>query len=170
MTVFSELPGWRIKPSLLLVILLRLSHLLELLHTSHRPLSLLTLATTILLGLILLWMQGAVVTILFLYFPISTYLSLQPFFPRYQRFVREGGSAEYSDFLEAILPSLVDVLGDPEDYRLRGRRSGAQRAAADKVKADALAKEVTQRSRLHKASSGPMGFQVPLFICFLCRS
>ena len=64
----------------------------------------------------------------------------------------------------------MDVLGDPEDYRLRGRRSGAQRAAADKVKADALAKEVTQRSRLNKASTGPMGFQVPLFIYFFCRS
>ena len=114
--------------------------------------------------------RNYLIPLFFLSLPISTYLSLQPFFPRYQRFVHEGGSAEYSDFLEAILPSLVDVLGDPEDYRLRGRRSGAQRAAADKVKADALAKEVTQRSRLHKASSGPMGFQVPLFIYFFCRS
>ena len=89
MTVFSELPGWRIKPSLLLVIPLRLSHLLELLHTSHRPLSLLTLATTILLGLILLWKQGAVVTISFLYFPISTYL--------------------YLSFLTAFLPQVPEV-------------------------------------------------------------
>ena len=75
----------------------------------------------------------------------------------------------------------MDVLGDPEDYRLRGRGSGADRAAADKVKADALAKEAkakevkeakeaTQRSRLNKAPSEPMGFQVPSFICFLYHS
>ena len=63
----------------------------------------------------------------------------------------------------------MEVLDDPEDYRLRGRRSGADRLAAAKVKAVKEAKEVTQRSRLNKASSGPMGFQVPLFICFLCR-
>ena len=71
---FCELPGWRIKPSLPLVTLLLLSHRLELLQlrTSHHPLFLLTLATTILLGLILLWKQGALITILFFNFPIST--------------------------------------------------------------------------------------------------
>ena len=96
-------------------------------------------------------------------------------------FVREGGSVEYSDFLEAILPSLVEVLEGPADYQLRGRRSGFERLAADKLKADAAAKEAkakevkeakeaTQRSRLNKAPYEPMGFQVPSFICFLYHS
>ena len=51
------------------------------------------------------------------------------------------------------------------------------RMVEDKNKADALAKEAkakevkeTQRDRMIKASSEPMGFQVPSFICFLYHS
>ena len=75
----------------------------------------------------------------------------------------------------------MEVLEVPEDYQLRGRRSGYERLAADKIKAEAAAKEAkakevkeakeaTQRSRLIKAPSEPMGFQVPSFICFLYHS
>ena len=72
----------------------------------------------------------------------------------------------------------MEVLEGPADYQLRGRRSGHDRLVADKLKADAAAKEAkakevkeakeaTQRNRLNKAPSEPMGFQVPSFICFL---
>ena len=92
-------------------------------------------------------------------------------FPRYQRFVREGGSADYSDYLEAILPSLLDGLEGAEVYQLRPRRSGSDRIKIAKIAKIAAkeeeikkAKEVTQLNRLNKAPSGPMGFQVPLSI------
>mgnify|MGYP007025684177 CR=1 FL=1 len=92
-------------------------------------------------------------------------------FPRYQRFVREGGSADYSDYLEAILPSLLDGLEGAEVYQIRDRRSGSDKLIAAKRKAAAAkdeeikkANKVTQLNRLNKAPSGPMGFQVPLSI------
>ena len=87
------------------------------------------------------------------------------------RFVREGGSADYSDYLEAILPSLLDGLEGAEVYQLRPRRSGADRARIDKIakmaaKEEAIrkAKQETQLNRLNTAPSGPMGFEVPLSI------
>ena len=87
------------------------------------------------------------------------------------RFVREGGSADYSDNLEAILPSLLDGLEGAEVYQLRPRRSGSDRMIAAKIAKIAAkeeeikkAKKETQLNRLNKAPSGPMGFQVPLSI------
>ena len=71
----------------------------------------------------------------------------------------------------------MEVLEGPADYQLRGPRSVHYRMVEDKNKADALAKEAkakevkeTQRDRMIKASSEPMGFQVPSFICFLYHS
>ena len=43
---------------------------------------------------------------------------------------------------------MVAGLGDPADYQLRGRRSGAGRLADARVKAEAVAKEMTQLDRL----------------------
>ena len=62
---------------------------------------------------------------------------------------------------------MVAGLGDPAEFQLRGRRSGAGRLADARVKAEAAAKEMTQLDRLTKASSEPLGFQVLIFIVSL---
>ena len=62
---------------------------------------------------------------------------------------------------------MVAGLGDPADFQLRDRRSGAGRLAEARVKAEAAAKEMTQLDRLTKASSEPLGFQVLIFIVSL---
>ena len=101
-------------------------------------------------------------------FPFSSIL-----FPRYERFVREGGDADLALYFESLVPNLLAYLdpdldpdGPKEDDPLRERRSGADRAGQHKREKEAKAIEEAQDYKMEVSSKGTIGFQVPLLICY----
>ena len=148
-----------------------------LLGTSRLYLPLWLHLLAILLGSTLPWVPGLLLSLSHSSISFSILLSnsflFTVFFPRFDRFVREGGEADFSQFLEAILPDLLAYLDDPglpgarpEDDPLRGRRSGSDRAAEDKRQDALKTQQKNQHNKLGKAPTEPFGFQVPLSICY----
>ena len=97
----------------------------------------------------------------------------QHFFPRFKRFVQEGGDANFTLYLQTLLPDMLAYLADPDlpgpepgNVPLRERRSGAHKAAQDKRKQEELAKKQAQLNKVDDSPREPLGFQVPLPICY----
>ena len=114
---------------------------------------------------------------LFLFSIVSSSLSLPSFFqhlfPRYERFVHEGGDADFNQYLLTLMPDVLAFLQDPDApgaepdaVPLRERRSGSSQAAQDKREQDLQAKKQVQISKLIDSPREPLGFQVPLPVCY----
>ena len=91
------------------------------------------------------------------------------FFPRYERFVREGGDADLALYFESLVPNLLAYLdpdGPKEDDPLRERRSGAETAGQHKRQQEAKVLRAAQEHKLVVTSEETIGFQVPLLICY----
>ena len=95
----------------------------------------------------------------------------QPFFPRYERFVCEGGDADLALYFESLVPNLLAYLDpdldpdDPKEDPLCERRSGADTAGQHKHEKEAKALKETQDHKMDITSKETIGFQVPLLIC-----
>ena len=96
----------------------------------------------------------------------------QHFFPRFERFVQEGGDADFPLYLQTLLPDLLAYLDDPDlpgtepGKPLRKRRSRAHKAAQDKREQEKLAEMQAQLNKVDGSPRETLGFQVPLPICY----
>ena len=99
-------------------------------------------------------------------FPFSSIL-----FPRYERFVREGGDADLALYFESLVPDLLAYLDPdldpdgPNEDPLRERRSGAETAGQHKREQEAKVLKEAQENKVDVTSKETIGFQVPLLIC-----
>ena len=105
-------------------------------------------------------------------FPSLSFPFFSLFFPRYERFVREGGDADLALYFESLVPNLLAYLDpdlDPDGPNkdpLRERRSGAETAGQHKRQQEAKVLRAAQEHRLVVTSEETIGFQVPLLICY----
>ena len=97
----------------------------------------------------------------------------QHLFPRYERFVHEGGDADFNQYLLSLLPDVLAFMSDPDapgaapdTVPLRERRSGSSQAAQDKREQDLQAKQQVQTNKMIASPREPLGFQVPLPVCY----
>ena len=76
---------------------------------------------------------------------------------RFERYQRDGGSADFGSYLVSLGESLIDAMPDQDFERLRLRRmSGPQRAAAAKREQEKTFDQMVQGHKLTAFSVGPI--------------
>ena len=76
---------------------------------------------------------------------------------RFERYQRDGGSADFGSYLVSLGESLIDAMPDQDFERLRLRRmSGPQRAAAAKREQEKIFDQMVQGHKMTSFSVGPI--------------
>ena len=96
-----------------------------------------------------------------LLYSLISFLSFYCLFPRFRRYLREGGTNDYGEFIFSLMNTFLEGMADQEAVGERYRReTGPQRAAKTKKKQQKVYGQKKQVAKMTSASVEDIGFQV----------